>query len=321
MSYVFRRVLEMIPVLFLAAVLVFVLVRLMPGDPAVAFSGEDATPAQLAAVRAELGLDKSWPVQFAIWVSKVAQGDMGVSFRSKVEVSRLIAVALPATLQLVATAALLAVLIGIPLGVWSAVRKGGWVDVAVTAASGAALGIPNFWFGMLLALLLAVYFKVLPSSGHAELLTHPAQALKYMVLPAVTASLHFGAEMTRFTRSSMLDVLGAQYVRTARSKGLAERVVIFRHALKNAMLPILTVLGLRLTFMMGGSVVVESIFSWPGVGSLLVNAIRNRDYAVVQGTLVIFLIAALILTLVTDLSYGLLDPRVRVARGGQKRSA
>lgn len=321
MSYVFRRVLEMIPVLFLAAVLVFILVRLMPGDPAVAYGGEDATPEQLAAVRAELGLDKPWPVQFVIWVTKVVRGDMGVSFRSRVPVSELITYSLPATFQLVTAATLLAVLIGMPLGVWSAVRRGGLVDAVITAASGAAMGIPNFWFGMLLVLLLAVALNVLPSSGHAEFTQDPARALRYLVLPAVTASLHFGAEMARFTRTSMLDVLGAQYVRTARSKGLGERLVIYRHALRNAMLPVLTVLGLRLTFMMGGSVVVESIFGWPGLGSLLVNAIRNRDYAVVQGTLVIFLFAALILTLITDLSYGLLDPRVRVAGPSPKRSA
>jgi peptide/nickel transport system permease protein len=308
-------------VFILAAVAIFVLVRQMPGDPVYLYVSDTDPPATIQAVRESLGLDKPVPVQFFYWVSNVLGGDLGISFTSKTPVVGLIKAALPATIELTVTATVLALAVGVPFGIAAAARRNSWVDGLVTGVSGTVHGIPSFWIGLLLILFFSLHLKVLPASGRVPLTANPGQWFLHVILPAITVSLHLAAELARMTRSSLLDVLHTAYVRTARSKGLKEWAVIYLHALPNALLPIVTTLGLRITSMLGGAVVVEWVFNWPGIGQLLVGAIRNRDLPTIQGALVVFLGVALVITMVTNLSYGLLDPRIRLDGAGKERRA
>lgn len=311
-GYVVRRLLQVAPVVVLSALAVFLLMRLIPGDPALIHAGPDATPEVVAAVRRDLGLDRSWPVQFALWARQVATGNLGVSFSSKFPVSYLIFQALPATLELTLAAIVLALLIGIPSGIGAAARHGSALDGLITGATSFVLGIPNFWIGILLIILFSLVLGLLPPSGRVSLLEQPVQASKYLVMPALTLSLHVAAQLSRFTKAVMLDVLHENYIRTARAKGLAERVVLVRHAIRNSLIPVITVLGLQFGRLLGGAIVIESVFGWPGVGRVVLRAIGNRDYPVVQGVLLVFVTLTLVINMLTDLSYGLVDPRVRL---------
>lgn len=320
LAYIAGRLLQAVPVLVLATIAVFGLMRLLPGDPAVLLAGGDlanvASPEVVEEIRQSFGLDQPLPVQYGIWLAHVARGDLGESVRSHLPVWEVIASRIPATLQLTAAAIALTMLVAFPLGILAAVNRGRRVDVLISIYNGIVLSIPGFWLSILAILLFALALRWLPAGGFVDFTQDPIGSLKSLILPATTLALPAAAGLSRLVRSSMLDVLGEDYVRTARAKGLASRAVIVRHALRNALVPVATVLGLQLGRLLGGSVITESVFSWPGVGRLIVDAIAYRDYAVVQGTLLLFVVVFIGVNLLTDISYGLIDPRIRLAREG-----
>ncbi len=312
LRYIARRLSQLIPVLLLASILVFLLLRWIPGDPAMILAGSEATPAMVSAVRADMGLDRPIAVQYAIWAVHVIHGDFGKSFISGQPVLHLIKRRLPASVELAAAAAAISVLMALPLGVLAAVRQRSVFDYLVTALNGIALALPNFWLGILVVLLFALKLKLLPSFGWRDPFTDPVNGLKHLILPAVTLSLHITAVLSRFTRTTVLEVLRQDFVRTGRAKGLGERRLVLRHVLRNALIPVLTVLGIQFGQMLGGVVVVEAIFSWPGIGQLILQAVLNRDYTVVQGALLVSVGLFLLVNLATDITYGFIDPRIRV---------
>ncbi|MHB1414724.1 MAG: ABC transporter permease [Chloroflexota bacterium] len=315
-AYIIRRLLQLIPVVLLASVLVFLLLRLVPGDPAETVAGPDATPDVIEAVRHKMGLDQPIPVQYGIWLGDVARGDLGESYISKMPVSELIGYAFPATLQLTLTALFLAVCISIPFGVIAAVKQASKFDLMVQGYTALGLGVPNFWLGILLILLFALVLGWLPPGGRIDPMQNPGMALKTLLLPAVTLAVHMSAVFTRFVRSAMLEVLHEDYVRTARAKGLGERSVVLGHALRSALVPVVTVVGLQFGRLLGGAVVVESVFAWPGLGRLMIQAVEQRDYTVVQASLLWLVLVFVLINLLTDITYAYLDPRIRLSRGG-----
>ena len=313
-SYLVRRLLQLVPVVIVTSFVVFLLLRLVPGDPAVLLSGQDAKPEQIEAVRKDLGLTRPIPVQYALWAGDVLQGDFGRSYVKRRPVAELIRGALPATLELTATAVLLAALIGVPFGVVAGLWPNSPWDLALAAYSSLALGIPNFLLAIIYLLVFSLTLGWLPAGGRVPLLEDPGGAWKYLVLPTLALGLPTAAVYSRFVRSAMVEVSGMDYMRTARAKGLAERTIVRRHALRNALLPLVTVLGLQFGRLLGGAVVIESIFAWPGMGRLALDAIRGRDYVVFQGVILLLVMAAVLINLLTDLLYAYLDPRVRLAR-------
>jgi peptide/nickel transport system permease protein len=301
--YALERLVQALPTLFVVSLLTFALVRLVPGDPAVLIAGEDATPDVLAGIRERLGLDRPLPEQYAIYVAGLLRGDLGASLRSKQPVGRELAARIPATLELAVAAAVLFTGLGTGLGVAAAVWHRRWPDHLVRLGSLLGVSTPSFWLGVVLILVFSVRLRVLPVSGRGS--------LAFLVLPAVTVAADGVALLARLVRASLLEVLGEEYVRTARAKGLAERVVVWRHALRNALVPALTVLGLEFGRLLGGVVVVESVFGWPGFGRLLVTAIQTRDYPLVQSAILVFAAGLILVNLAVDLGVGVLDPRVR----------
>lgn len=312
LAYVLRRLLQAVPVVLLSSVVIFLLLHLVPGDPAQAIAGPDATPEVLAAIRHDLALDRPLPVQYLRWIAHVGRGDFGRSYANKRPVRDLIAQRLPATLQLAAAALLLTVLIALPTGILAAVRQRGIAAWLVSSANALAIAIPNFWFGILAILLFSLKFGWLPPGGRADFGDDPLLALKFLALPALTLALHPAASLSRIVKASMMDVLSQDYVRTARAKGLSSRAVLLRHALRNALAPVMTILGLLVGRLIGGAVIVESVFAWPGMGRLIVQAINSRDYVVVQGALLLLVLLFIIVNLVTDLACAALDPRIRL---------
>ncbi|GLC28442.1 ABC transporter permease [Roseisolibacter agri] len=303
LSFILRRLLLAIPTLLGVLVVTFLLLFVAPGDPVAEIVGERADPATVARLRAELRLDDPLPQQFAHYAGGVLRGDLGRSFITNREISSDIAERFPKTLLLAGTAMLFASVLGILLGVVSARRPGGWVDR--TALGGAYLGIsfPVYWVGLLFILLFAVQLRWLPASGYG--------GLKYLVLPALALGMRSIAFLARVTRSAMLEVLNSDFVRTARAKGLGERTVTLRHGLRNALIPVVTVLGLDFGYYLTGSILTETIFSWPGLGRYVVNAIGRRDLPAIQGA-VLFLSAVFVMVnLLTDVAYAKTDPRVR----------
>jgi peptide/nickel transport system permease protein len=309
--YILRRLLQTIPVLLLFSIVVFAALRLVPGDPAVVMLGLEAKPEAVAEIREEMGLDKPLFVQYGIWLKNVVQGDFGISWRSKQTVESLIMRRLGATLELTIGAMVIGILIALPLGVLSGLRPNSWFDTLATGFSLLGIAIPGFWLGLLLLLLLSVRLNWLPPSGHVGFFDDPVESLRHLLMPALTLGVGLAAPLARFVRSGMLDVMNADYIRTARAKGLRERVVIIRHALRNGLLSVTTVFGLEFGSLLGGAVITESVFNWPGIGTLLLNAIQQRDYAMVQGTVLFISMIFIIVNLLVDLSYGLLDPRIR----------
>lgn len=310
-TYILRRLLQTIPVLFLFSIVVFTALRLVPGDPAVVMLGLEATPEAIAEIRDEMGLDEPIFVQYGIWLGNVLQGDFGVSWRSKQTVESLILRRLPATIQLTVGAMLIGVLIAVPLGVLSGLRPHSLFDTLATGFSLLGIAIPGFWLGLMLLLLLSVRLNWLPPSGHVPLQEDPIESLKHLFLPALTLGVGLAAPLARFVRSGMLDVMEADYIRTARAKGLPERLVVVRHALRNGLLSVTTVFGLELGALLGGAVITESVFNWPGIDTLLLTAIQQRDYAMVQGTVLFISAMFILVNLLVDISYGFLDPRIR----------
>ena len=250
-------------------------------------------------------------MQYLIWLGQVIRGDLGASNLNSYPVADLIRIKFAATLELSVGGLLVALAISLPLGILSAVRRGGWIERMTSLFVTLSYAIPTFWLGILLILLFSLRLKWLPPSGRVDLGDNPGLALKLLVLPSITLGLYTAAVLTRFLKTSILEIMSLDYVRTANAKGLTERRVIFRHVLKNALIPFVTVLGIQLGFFLGGAVVTESIFAWPGMGRMLLHAILTRDYPVLQGTILFVVVAFVLLNLLTDLAYALFDPRIR----------
>lgn len=303
--------------MIIVSMLVFGLIRTAPGDPAAMRMGREAAKPEnlpkLEALREEMGLTKPIPVQYLYWIEDLARGDFGDSLKNKRPTIDLFMQKLPATLELVLGATIFALLIAFPLGILAAIKRGSLIDRASMGFVSAGLAIPSFWLGLTLILIFSVRLDWLPASGYVPINEDPIENLQRLLLPAITLGTYLAATLMRFIRSDMIQVLGADYIRTARAKGLREKSVIMRHAMKNALIPVLTVAGLEVGALLGGAVIIEQVFGWSGVGWLTVQAIFDRDYPLVQ-TCVLFVTVGLILVnLVTDLAYGFLNPRMRVS--------
>lgn len=304
-KYVLRRVIIVFPTTLAVVTLVFLILHLAPGDPARIGLGQVATSEDIERAQAQLGLDKPLLVQYGLFLVRMVRGDLGTSFITHEHVAGLILSRLPVTLQLTFMAMLLSTIVGVTAGIISAVRRNTVYDYLTLTAAVIGYCTPNFWLALLLILVFSVNLRWLPSLGKQSL------DLKYMILPTLSLSAPLIAIIARLTRAGMLEVINSDYVRTARAKGLAERAVITRHALRNALIPVVTVLGLQLGSLLGGTVVVETIFSWPGIGWLLFSGISQRDYPVVQGVVLFYSVVFMFVTLAVDLGYSYLDPRVR----------
>ncbi len=317
LRYIFGRLLLFVPTLIGASLLIFAMLRIMPGDVAVLIAGggegTSLSPEAIQSIREELGLTRPLPEQYVTWLADIARLDFGHSLRDQSPVLQDVRSAFPVTLQLALMVAVVAFMIGVPLGVLAAVRRETWVDYLARVLGIAGLAMPVFWTGTLLILLMAYAFRWTPPLGFASLTSDPATNLSQMVFPTLVLGYYYAGVVSRMARSSMLEVLRHDYVRTAWAKGLRERGVVVRHALRNALLPIVTITGLQFAQMLGGTVIVEQVFSLPGMGKLLVDGIVWRDYPVVQSLVVIFAFWVLLSNLLVDLIYGWLDPRVRYA--------
>ena len=309
--FIGRRILIALPTIVLISIFVFALQKLLPGDPVLALAGEERNPEVLELLREKYNLNDPIPYQYAYWIGGIFQGDFGISLRTNQPVLELIAEKLPVTIQLAVMAIVIAFLVGIPAGILSAVRKGTATDYAANFVALSGLSIPNFWLGILLILLISVKLQWLPASGYLPLSDDPLRSLQTMIMPAVVLGTGLAAALMRHTRSAMLGVLKADYVRTARAKGLYERRVILKHALRNALTPIVTVSALLFGELLAGAVLTEQIFTIPGFGKLIVDAVFNRDYAVVQGVVLCTAVAFIFMNLLADVLYVLLNPRLR----------
>ncbi|MGE7471835.1 ABC transporter permease [Bosea sp. NPDC003192] len=306
-----RKLAQMLPVAFFVTIIVFALTNLLPGDPTVTILGEQASPEQRAAVRVEYGLDQPAPVRYVTWLTRVAQGDFGRSLRTREDVGEMLAARIPVTLELGFLSILIAVAIGMPAGILAARFRGSLIDVAASLIAMSSVAVPYFWMGVLLIMLFSLKLGWLPPSGHIRFLDDPGGNLRLMVMPALTIGTAFAALVMRQTRASMLQVLSMDYIRTARAKGLSERLVLIRHALRNALIPIVTVIGLQIGALLGGAVVTETVFALPGLGRMLVDGIFQRDFPVIQGAILFIVIAVFAVNLLTDLLYRAFDPRVK----------
>jgi peptide/nickel transport system permease protein len=309
-TYIVKRLLQLLPVLFGVSLAIFLLLRLTPGDPATAILGVQATPNEIARVRRALGLDRPWWVQYGLWLGGILRGDLGVSYQNKRPVAHLILERLPATVELAIASLLIAVVFGVSIGVLSATRRYSLADYCFTSFALFGISMPGFWFAIMLILIFALYLGWFPASGRVPLSAGLGQYLKHLALPSIALGLFNIGALMRFTRSSMLEVISQDYIRTARAKGLWERAVIYRHALKNALIPTLTVLGLQIGFLLGGAVIIEQVFAWPGIGWLALTAINQRDYPVVMGVVLISALAFVLSNLAVDLLYTWVDPRI-----------
>jgi peptide/nickel transport system permease protein len=306
-----RRLLQLVATLFFVSLIVFGLQQLLPGDPALAMAGEERDPAVLAQIRRQYRLDRPLPVQYVYWIGGVLSGNLGESMRLKEPVLTLIAQKFPVTLQLALMAIVIALTIGVTAGVVSAVKRNTPVDYAVNIVALWGISTPNFWLGILLIFLFAVHLGWLPASGFVGPFEDPWLSLRTSILPAFVLGNSFAAVLMRHTRSAMLQAMGSEYVRTARAKGLAERTVILKHALRNALTPVVTLGALELGTLLSGAVLTEQVFSIPGFGKLIVDSVFNRDYAVVQGVTLVTATTYILLNLLADLAYVLINPRLR----------
>jgi peptide/nickel transport system permease protein len=307
------RIAQVIPTLLLVSILVFCLQQLMPGDPALVLAGEERDPVVLEQIRRELKLDQPLVVQYFYWITNVLQGDLGFSWRIRQPVTELVATKLPVTLQLASMAFVIAVCIGVPMGVLSAVKKNTFWDYLANGIGLAGLSTPNFWLGIMLILLVSVHLGWLPPSGYVPLTEDWRQSLATTIMPAFVLGNAISAVLMRHTRSAMLTALQQDYVRTARAKGLREWVVVIKHALRNALVPVVTLGALELGTLLSGAVLTEQVFSIPGFGKMIVDAVFNRDYPVVQGVVLVTATVYVMLNLVADVLYVLINPRLRGA--------
>jgi peptide/nickel transport system permease protein len=311
--YLARRTLAIVPVFFLMTIIVFVLIRMIPADPIDAMYGaEGLDEARRAALSRSLGLDQPVAIQYLRWLGRALSGDLGYSYRASMPVLDLILQRLPATVFLSLGALFFSVLLAIPLGILSAVKRNSWADLGAMGFAILGISLPQFWSGIMLVLIFAIGLGWLPSIGYVSPLTDPVRFLRHLILPAITLGWSLAGVTTRLTRSSLLEELERDYVRTARGKGVRERKVLFIHALRNALIPIVTMIGLQLAFLIGGAVIVEVVFAWPGIGLLVVDSIFARDYPVVQGVILTIAILVVVVNLAVDVVYTMIDPRIRL---------
>ena len=313
-AYIVRRFLQMPLVLFLVTITLFSIIRLIPGDPVYTLIGESESGLDdetVAALRDDLGLNDPIWLQYGHWLGDVVRGDLGRSSTNRSDVTEQLKKRIPVTLQLGVAALVVAIAIGIPAGTIAAVKRGSWIDALVTLLAMFGVAVPNFWLSMLAIWLFVVALHWLPATGFINVWDDPIGAARHLLLPSLVLGLTLAGSIMRYTRSSVLEVLNAEFVRTARAKGLQERVVIGRHALRNALLPVMTIVGLQLGTLLGGSVITESMFALPGVGRLAVEAINGRDYQTLQGVALFFATIVLLVNLLTDVAYAVVDPRIR----------
>ena len=312
-TYIIRRVLQAIPVLWVVVVIVFLLLRLSPGDPATAMLGNipGVTKEIIDQVRAELGVDKPLIVQYFNWQMDLLKGDFGQSYYNQVPVKTLIAQRLPKSIELAVVSLAIALPFSFGAGILAAVKRGTWIDHAATAFVTAGIAIPGFWLAIMLVLLFSVKLEWLPSSGYVSFFEDPVGHIRILILPASTLAILVAAPSMRFLRSSMLEVMGEDYIRTARAKGLAQWVVVNRHAVRNALIPTVTFVGLQFASLLAGTILIEWVFGWTGIGWLIVNAIHAQDYLVVQGGVIVMAFFFVAVNLGVDILYAVLDPRIR----------
>ncbi|PZX16945.1 peptide/nickel transport system permease protein [Palleronia aestuarii] len=311
LSFILRRLLIAIPTIILISIFVFSLQKFLPGDPVLAMAGEERDPETIAFLREKYNLNDPIPVQYLSWVGNALTGDLGISLRTNQPVLELIGQKLPVTIQLATMSMIFALLIGIPAGILSAIRKGTITDYVANIVALSGLSIPNFWLGIMLILLVSVKWQLLPASGYVPFDQDPLRSIQVMIMPAFVLGTALAATLMRHTRSAMLTVLTSDYVRTARAKGLTERRVILHHAFRNALTPIVTLSALLFGELIAGAVLTEQIFTVPGFGKLVVDAVFNRDYAVVQGIVLVTAVGFIVMNLLADIAYVLLNPRLR----------
>ena len=311
-TYIIRRLLQGVLVLFIASIIIFVTIRILPGDPILTRSGAtNVWSEEMAqAMRRELGLDKPIYIQYINWMGGALRGDFGVSFFNQFAVTELIQRKLMATVQLTLASMILALIISIPAGIIAALKSNTWIDYSITAFVTVGMSIPGFWLGIVLVVIFAVRLKWLPSSGYVPFTDDPLMNLRLLILPASTLAIILAAPIMRFLRSSLLEVMRQDYVRTARSKGLAEQAVLFGHALKNALIPTVTILGIIIGNLLAGIVIIEWVFTWPGIGWLAVDSIYKRDYSVIQTVTLLITVGVVLVNLLVDITYAYLDPRI-----------
>lgn len=314
LKYICRRLLMSIAVLFIVTVMIFVIVRLSPGDPVQSRIGPygDYSPENVARVEKELGLDKPLIVQYGIWLGDCLQGDLGVSLRNGAPITDAVFDKLAVSLELIIVAVLLAVIVGIPLGIMSGIKSGSALDQAASVFSTGFLAMPSFCTGLLLIILFSVKLNLLPSNGYASFFENPEMNIKHLILPALTLGLYLIAVLTRFVRSETMEVVSSNYVRTARAKGMPGRIVNSRHILKNISTTLVTVVGIEFATLLGGTVIVEQLFGWSGLGWYICQSVSNRDYPAVQGAVLIIAVAFVIINLLMDILYVILDPRIEL---------
>lgn len=310
-TFLARRLLQMLLQVFVAATVIFFLVRLVPGNPAVAVLGDNATEDQIQRITAQMGLDKPVWDQYLTYLGNVVRGDLGVSLISGRDVATDIRLRIGNTLELAIISVLISLIVGMPLGILAALRANRAPDVVISSSAALGLALPSFVVGTVLILIFGLKLGWLPQSRFVEFRDDPVQHIKQIILPVATLSASAIAVVMRMTRSSMLEVVRQDYIRTARAKGLIEKTVVLRHALRNAINPVVSIIGLELAALLGGTVIVETIFNWPGLSSLLMSGVRSRDYPVIQGVVLLICVLTILINLLVDIAYGLLDPRIR----------
>src|ERR1700716_4140230 len=310
--YILRRLLQSIPVIFFSTFLVFLVIHLIPGDAAVVLAGPNATAEALVAIRKDMGLDQPLLVQYFVWVGHLLQGDLGRSTLSGQPIIKLLQARAPATIELTVAAMAISMAIALPLGILSATHVRGRLEWFISTIQSLWLAIPNFWAGILAIIVFSLILRWLPPGGRVADGSDLGDSIKSLILPATTLSLYLAAGLSRFVKFDLLEVFFADLVRTARTKGLGPPAVVYRHALRNAMLPVITILGVQFASLLGGAIIIESVFSWPGVGGMMLDGISNRDYAVVQGGLLLLVLIFIVINLLVDLTYAVLDPRLRL---------
>lgn len=310
LSYIIKRILSVIPVLFIVITVVFFAFKLIPGDPAIMYAGEQAEPETLERVRHEMGLDQSVLTQYVKYISRLVRGDMGKSFIVRKPVAGEVFYRFKNTLKLSVVAIILAIFLGIAFGLVSAIKYETGFDYFFTVLSITGISIPVFWLAMLMMYIFSIQLKLLPMAGNTS--------WKNYIMPSICLAAYSVAFITRMTRSAILELMGDDFVRTARAKGVKERLVLFRHILRNALIPIITIVGLRFGYMLGGAIITETVFAWPGMGRLLVMSVKHRDIPMVQGCLLVFSVSFVLINLIVELMYGIVDPRVRYKMVGKK---
>jgi len=311
LRHVVARLIALIPMLLALSIASFALVHVIPGDPALVMLGGEGTPQQVAELRKQLGLDRPLPVRYWEWLTRVVRGDLGESLYNRTRVVDELIWRFPTTLSLVFLALLISILIGVPAGLLSAVFRNSWVDHVARVLTLVSLSMPSFWLGLMLIILFSLKLNLLPVVGYTSVVTDLWSGLRFLILPSCALGTYLTALIARLVRSSVLEILGLEYIRTARAKGLRERVVLFRHALSNALIPAVTVMGINMGILLGGSAVIETLFVLPGVGQLVITALYNRDLPVIQGLILYISVLYVLINLFVDILYTYLDPRLR----------